>query len=141
MSSLLGVLILVVSGQVAYHLLMRGVAGTVSPFLLVAVAYATGFVIVATIYIIGREGIQQTRLDWYVVSRGAAIGLAVACVEVGYVVAYRRGLPINTGALSVLAITTLVLVPIGSIAFDETLTAKNLLGAMLALVGVWLVRS
>lgn len=133
--------VVVVCGQVTYHILFRGLAQTVSPFLPVAVAYFTGLVVVTTLYFVTREGVPEVGLSWYVVTRGFALGLAVTCVEVGYVFAYRHGLPVNVGALSILAVTTLALIPIGSVGFGETLTIRNLVGGALALAGVWLVRT
>lgn len=137
--SLAAAIAIVVSGQVLYHAVARGVGTDRSAFNVVAVAYMVSLLMVLAI---GAAGGQITRpLDGGTIWRGACLGVAVACVELGYVYAYRRGLPVTTGAISVLTMTTIVLIPIGLLGFGETVTLRNAIGVVLAVVGIWLIRA
>lgn len=134
-------LTVVVSGQILYHTAARGADSGSSPFALATTAYVVALGVVVTIgtafgHLRLRESVEPA-----VVWRGALLGIAVALVELGYIYAYRRGLPITTGAVGALAITTVALVPIGLIAYRESLSARSSLGVLITLVGIWLIRS
>lgn len=131
----------VVLGQVLYHSVARGTKESTSPFILVAIAYAVGLcVVVATGVMSGQFAVHQLVARDSLI-RGLSLGIAVTLVELGYIIAYKRGLSIATGALSILAITTVALAPIGVLLFSERLSARLVLGAALAVVGVWLMQS
>ena len=73
-----------------------------------------------------------------VFERGGVLGVAVAMVELGYLYAYRRGLPITVGPVSMLA--TVALIPIGIIMSDEHVSWRTFDGVRLS-VGRSLVSS
>lgn len=101
-----------------------------------AIAYLTGFVIVVSAAVLaGRSG--RADLTLAVVVRGVLLEVAVSLVEVGYVLAYQRGLPVGTGPVMVLAITTIALIPIGLFVFNDY---RTLAGVLLALSGMWVMR-
>lgn len=132
-------MVIVVVGQVAYHATMRGADPNGSVFELVAIAYV---VALCTTVILG---LALGQLSWpeahsATLGRGLALGLAVSAVEIGYVYAYRRGLPVSTGALGVLGLTTLALIPIGVVIFREHISLRMLLGAVIAMFGLWLTK-
>ncbi len=140
MTSLGFAIAVVVGGQVLYHAVARGADPARSAFALVTVAYVVSLVAVVSTGIISQE---MPRADFTAPTlfRGAALGLAVALVELGYVYSYRRGLSVATGALSVLTLTTIALLPIGLFVFKESLSPRVLIGAGVAVFGVWLMRT
>lgn len=140
-TSLALALLVTVTGQVLYHVVARGSGATKFPFELVAIAYFMSFCVVVAIGISLNQISTENIPTWDDFVRGCGLGIAVACVEVGYIYAYRSGLPISTGALGVLAVTTLVLAPIGVIFFSEALTARMILGGIMTIIGVWLMRA
>lgn len=131
----------VVVGQVLYHSVARGTKVTTSPFALIAVAYAFGLCVVVAAGLAFRQFQPSQLVVRDTLVRGLLMGVAVAFVELGYIVAYKRGLAIGTGALSILAITSVALAPIGVVFFSERLSLRLVLGAVLAVGGVWIMRS
>lgn len=129
-----------VAGQVLYHTVAKAVGGTRSPFELIAAAYIFAFICVVLI------GYHLCQFDFAAAVSPAnlfpaiAIGAAVSCVEIGYVMAYKYGLELNTGALTAVAITAIILIPIGIWFFDEMLTPKLIAGVIITLFGLWLIR-
>lgn len=139
--SLAGAITVVVLGQVLYHSIARGSGTSRSAFELVAIAYAVGLVLVVTVGALTDHLEFQSMFSVANTLRGLGLGVAVSMVEVGYVYSYKRGLPITTGAISVLAITSVALAPIGIVLFHEHLNPRVAVGALLAIAGIWLMRS
>jgi drug/metabolite transporter (DMT)-like permease len=138
--ALLLALAAIVTGQVAYHLAARGSTRLASPVLLVAVAYVVSLTVVLVLASVTHQ-LRFSSATRPLLVRGAILGAAVAAVELGYVYAYRHGLPLGTGALGVLTLTTVVLAPLGVVLLHEHLSWRVLLGVVLAVSGVWLMRS
>lgn len=128
-----------VVGQVLYHSVARGLEPGRSAFVIVGVAYAVALVSVTAVGA-GLGQLPRADLTVRTVVSGVALGIAVAMVEVGYVYAYRRGLAVSTGALSVLALTTVALVPIALVVYHESLSPRIVAGAGIALLGLWMMR-
>jgi hypothetical protein len=108
---------------------------------LIAAAYGFGLIAVLTVGILTKQVSIDGMLSFRNLVPAFGLGIAVALVEVGYIFAYRSGLPISTGALSVLAVTTLALVPISLLLFSEQITFKVIVGTAIAALGVWLMRA
>ena len=140
MNSLAFAIGVVVGGQILYHAVARGADPTKSAFALITIAYGVSLVAVVCAGIISRE-MPLADFAAPTIVRGVALGVAVSLVELGYVFSYRRGLSVATGALSVLTLTTIALVPIGLFIFKESLSPKTATGAAIAVFGVWLMRT
>jgi hypothetical protein len=137
--SLLVAITVVVAGQVAYHVAARGAPPNASPYVIVAIAYAVALIVTVIAGLVAHEfsaELPRTAL----LLRGVLLGCAVPLVEIGYIYSYRRGLPISTGPLTVLAISTIFLLPIGIVHFRDHLSWLNVLGTVIAVVGIWLMR-
>jgi hypothetical protein len=68
-----------------------------------------------------------------------ALGAAIACCEIGVLLSFRAGWPVGTTGVSMSAVMTLILFPIGVIAFGEALTVQRALGAAMLLGGLYLI--
>jgi drug/metabolite transporter (DMT)-like permease len=130
-----------VFGQVLYHTVARGADRTRSAFELIAVTYMVSLTLVLIIGFGTQQVAFSTALSRDNVGRAMGLGIGVSLVELGYIYAYRRGLPIATGALSVLTISTVALGCVGLAIFRESISPRVIVGALLALLGVWLMRS
>jgi hypothetical protein len=133
--------VITVCGQVLYHTIARAIGASRQPFELIAAAYGFGLIAVLTVGILTKQVSIDGMLSFRNLVPAFGLGIAVALVEVGYIFAYRSGLPISTGALSVLAVTTLALVPISLLLFSEQITFKVIVGTAIAALGVWLMRA
>jgi hypothetical protein len=134
-------LVVAVAGQVLYHTVARTIGSTRSPFELVGAAYLFAFVAVLAIGMCTRQIDFSSTVSTRNLIPALGIGVAVSCVEIGFIFAYRYGLTVNTGALSVVAMTTIALVPIGLLVFGEAITPKLLAGVLVTATGIWLMRS
>jgi uncharacterized membrane protein YdcZ (DUF606 family) len=67
------------------------------------------------------------------------MGLGAAIIEVGFLLAYRAGWNISTAAVVCSTAVTLMLIPIGVVAFKEHLSVRNVVGLLLCMIGLVLV--
>ena len=68
-----------------------------------------------------------------------AMGVAIACCEIGVLLAYRAGWPVGSTGVSISAAMTLVLLPVGVIVFGEALTLPRISGIVMTLGGLYLL--
>ncbi len=68
-----------------------------------------------------------------------ALGAAIACCEIGVLLSFRAGWPVGTTGVSMSAVMTLILFPIGVLAFGEALTLQRAVGAAMLLGGLYLL--
>ena len=68
-----------------------------------------------------------------------ALGVAIAACEIGVLLAYRAGWPVGTTGVSTSAVMTLILLPIGVLAFGEALTLARAAGIAMTVGGLTLL--
>ena len=68
-----------------------------------------------------------------------AIGVAIACCEIGVLLAYRAGWPVGSTGVSISAAMTLILLPVGVLVFSEALTPARVIGIAMTIGGLYLV--
>ncbi len=133
-------LVLTVGGNVLYQLSQKSIPKTAHPLYSMMLAYVVGILACgAAAFFVPAEG---TFLDTVKTMRWpiVALGIGIAAVEVGYLVAYRIGWKISVAPVMTSALVTAILVPIGLAAFKERLSPLNLVGIALCLAGLALVR-
>jgi uncharacterized membrane protein len=74
-------------------------------------------------------------LNWSV----AGIGLGAALIEVGFLLSYRAGWPLNLTSVIVNVTAAVILLPISFALFGERLSTPKVLGAALCLAGLVLI--
>ena len=129
---------LTIAGNIAYHLLNKSVAPNAHPFASLVATYGVGLAVslaVLTIEVKGGvvEGLRH--LNW----ASYALGVVVVLLELGFLLAYRAGWNISAAALYSNVAVGLLLLPIGLLAFRESLTAANAAGIVLAVVSLVLM--
>jgi hypothetical protein len=67
------------------------------------------------------------------------MGVGAVVIEVGFLLAYRAGWNISTAAVACSTAVTLMLVPIGLVAYKEHLSLRNIVGLLFCLLGLILV--
>ena len=134
-----GSIVLVVAGNVLYHLGQRAVPRGVHPLAAVLAMYivaAAGTLALWPLFGRGASlGRDLAASNWAV----AACGLAIVGIELGFLVAYRAGWRISVASVTANIIVALSLLAVGALAFREPLTVQRVAGAGLALVGLWLL--
>lgn len=134
-------LVAVVLGQVAYHLMIRTTPKNYSAVFMILVAYVAGACLLSIVFLLERRlpGAQSGIVSWDLLVRAAGVGASICLIEVGYVYAYRRGLPLSFGALVVFATTTAVLVPLSIFAFHQALSIRAFIGVSVIVVGLMIL--
>ena len=131
--------VVIVASNVVYHVSQKSIPAGVHPLLSVAVTYAAALLVTLALWPISPGGTPKLseigKLNW------ATLGVAVSAVgiEIGFLLAYRAGWNINVGSLIVSVAVALLLIPTGALLFKEHLSAANVTGIVLCLVGLVLV--
>ena len=130
---------LTIVANVGYHLCQKAIRPDVSPAASLVVTYAVALLLSLLLWpwLGGGEAmtVSMRRLG----PATYALGAAVVLIEVGFLLAYRAGWTLGVAALYCSAAVALVLVPIGILAFGETLDLRKGVGLLLALAGLLLL--
>jgi uncharacterized membrane protein len=128
-----------VAGMLFYHLAQKSMPKGINPFFATIIAYLTGIVVcsVCAFTFAGNKSFVSSikESNWAVYVMGAA----AACIEVGFLLAYRNGWRISVAAVATNVAVTVMLVPIGIIVFKDHLSARNILGLVFCVLGLVLV--
>lgn len=134
-----GAIVLTILSNVLYHVFQKLIPGNVNPLLSLAVTYliaATATLLLLPLFPLQSAlGAEVRKLNWASVGLGAVI----VGLELGFLLAYRSGWNISIASLVANTTVALLLVPVGLILFKEELSAVNIVGIVLALVGLVLV--
>ncbi|HLL16411.1 MAG TPA: EamA family transporter [Pyrinomonadaceae bacterium] len=132
-------LALAVGGNLLYHLSQKSIPKAANPVFIITIAYLVG-ILACVIYSFAYPN-EKSFLDTLRESNWAVygMGLGAAVIEVGFLLAYRAGWNISTAAVVCSTAVTLMLIPIGVIAFREHLSVRSIVGLLLCMVGLVLV--
>ena len=128
-----------VAGMLFYHLAQKSIPKELNPFYATIIAYAVGIVLLA---ICGVTFPDKKNFAGAVRDSNWAVfvlGAAAACIEVGFLLAYRAGWRISTAAVATNVAVTAMLIPIGIIVFKDHLSLRNILGLIFCVLGLALV--
>ena len=136
---LLLALLVAVSGQVLYQLMVKNVSHSAHPVLSLLGFYAGAAVLSLPLFWLfpleGGLAAGLARLNWPVLGVSACIVL----VELGFLLAYRHGGALQSLYITSASVTATALLAIGALAYGESVTASKLAGLALALAGIWLL--
>lgn len=134
-----GSIALVVAGNVAYHLGLKGVPRDAHPLAPLLVLFTTAALTVLVAWPLVARGVSLSgelgKLDW----TPFAVGAAIVAIELGFLLAYRAGWKISTAPVTANIVVAIALVAIGLLMFRESLTPSRLAGIALCLAGLWLL--
>jgi uncharacterized membrane protein len=132
-------LVFAVAGMLFYHIAQKSIPRGINPFFATIIAYLTGIVVcaVCAFTFAGNKSFASSikESNWAVYVMGAA----AACIEVGFLLAYRNGWRLSVAAVATNVAVTVMLVPIGIIVFKDHLSARNLLGLVFCVFGLVLL--
>jgi hypothetical protein len=132
-------IVLMILGTTTYHVAQKSVPNQVNPLFSLAMNYLTalaGTLVLIPLYPARTAGTWSIKgVNW----ASAAVGVSIVGVELAVLLAYRTGWRISI--LSVIGNTAsaLLLVGVGLAGFHEHLSARNVAGVVLCLVGLALV--
>ena len=124
---------------VGYHLVLKLTPAGVNPLLSLMVTYALVTLVFGVILLVAPGGFEWRhelrQLNWTAI----ALAFAIIGLDLGFLYLYRGGFEVSLGALVTQSAAALLLLVIGVAVFRERLTAANVVGLGLCLVGLWLV--
>lgn len=132
-------LCLAVGGMLFYHLGQKSIPRGINPFYAMIIAYTAGIIVLAVcaLTLPGEKSFSNSlRISNWAVF---VVGVAAACIEVGFLLAYRSGWRISIAAVATNVAVTLLLVPIGIAVFKDHLSLRNVIGLVFCVVGLILV--
>lgn len=123
-------------GAIVYHLSMKNVPATANVFFTLFVAYLAAACMSSVGIFLFEEGDKS-----FSSLSPACIGIAfgIVGIEVGFLLAYRSGWFIGNAALIANVLCTLILLPVGIWLYAEKLTFPKFIGAILCLIGLFLM--
>ncbi len=131
--------VLTIGGNILYHVSQKSVPRAADPLVTMMMAYAVAIAACAAGLILfptGKPFLASVReVNWAVL----LIGVGIASVEVGYLLGYRAGWRVSSAPVMSNVAAALLLVLVGVVAFGERLSARNVTGIMLCVVGLVLV--
>ena len=123
---------------VLYNLFQKITPAGVNPALALAVTYGVAFCTALALFVFFPSGGLSTafqKLNWV----SFALGLAIAGLEVGTLLAYRAGWELSLLGITVNVVGSLVLVTLGVVFFKEKLTITNLIGILVCIAGLVMI--
>lgn len=130
-------LLLIILSNTLYNITAKATPGAANPLLSLFFTYITAaFVTVIALLITGLPKPTQAAigdLNW----TSFALGLAIVGLELGYLFAYRRGMPISIGSLIANMGLAIVLAVIGILFYKEHLGVNQTIGIALCLAGLF----
>src|SRR6185295_6981523 len=131
--------VLTVAGVVLYQIASKTVPRSVHPLVAIVGAYVVAIgvcVLAAWRWPAGASVSDSVRqFNWSV----AGVGVGAALIEIGFLLSYRSGWPLNLSAAVVNVAAAVILIPIGFWLFEEHLSIGKVLGMALCLAGLVLI--
>lgn len=132
--------ILVVLGMMIYQISQKTTDQNANPFVVVIMAYVIGIVAcIGGYFLLPRQDSASLPMLRTAIWSALGIGLGAAAIEIGFMLAYRAGWNVNILPLSVTVCGAVLLVPIGILAFRESLSIEKVLGMLLCIGGLALI--
>lgn len=130
---------LVILSNCFYNVVTKKTPSDANVFLSLGVTYSVAAIFTFAVYFIGNWSSKLPdeikKLNW----TSLALGIVIVGIELGYVLAYRVGWDVSKAPLVANTCLAIALVIIGIIAFKETITAKQIVGMLICIVGLVVV--
>ncbi len=131
--------VLVIAGNVVYHLGQRAIPTTANPVVATFAAYIVAMVATAaTIPFLARDVVFATAwrdLNWSTV----LVGVGAVIIELAFLLAYRAGWQLSNVSITANAGVAIALLAIGALVYREPFTLTRMAGVVCCLGGLWLV--
>ena len=131
--------LLAAGGLASLHLLLKIVPAGANSGATLVVAYLVASLACLAAYPILTPSTSLVTAFATVPWHALAMGVAIACCEIGVLLAYRAGWNLGLLPLSVTVCSTILLAAIGLIAFRETLSMEKVIGVLLCMGGLILI--
>lgn len=130
--------LIIVGANTCYHIIAKSTPDGVNAFASLAITYGLGAVLsVVMYYLTGERGFigELGKTNW----TAWALGIAVVGLEFGNICLYRAGWKISVGSLISNVTVACVLLVVGVLLYQETITLRHALGILACLIGIYLI--
>ena len=132
-------ILLMIASTTMYHIAQKSVPNQVNPLFSLAINYLTalaGTLLLIPLFPARAAGPWSVKgINW----ASAAVGVSIVGIELSVLLAYRTGWRLSLLATLGNTASALLLVGVGLLLFREHLSARNLIGVSLCLVGLALI--
>jgi uncharacterized membrane protein len=130
---------LVIVSNVFYHVFQKSIPNGANPILSLIITYLTAAVVSLMILPFCLKdtslAAEIKKINWATL----ALGASIIGLELGFLLAYRAGWNISLGSLIANTLVSLLLIPIGILAYKEALSTLNAMGILLCIGGLILI--
>lgn len=130
---------LVVVANTFYNLCAKQTPAAIAPFAALTVTYLTAAVCSVGMFFLTGGGKSLAgelhKINW----SSFVLGVAIVGLEFGFICVYRAGWKVSVAPMVATVALTCVLLLVGFLLFRETLTARQLLGMAVCIVGMLLI--
>lgn len=128
-------LALVVLSNVVYQVCTKSVPD-INPLASLTVTYFIGALISLILFFALYKDVnlikEYAKINW----ASIVLGISIVGLEVGFIYAYRAGWNISTASIVQSVVLTIALIFVGIFAYKEKITATNILGIVICLIGL-----
>ena len=139
MWSYLWPIFMVVLANIAYNIITKSTPAQANAFLTLTVTYLTGALISFILFFVcgKRQGIltELSKINW----TAFALGFSIVALEAGYISVYRAGWKISAASLAANIMLACVLVFIGYLFYQESISLRQLIGIGVCIAGFVLI--
>lgn len=132
-------LIIVISCNLGYHLLSKGLPDNVNPFIGLSATYGVAFLGSLLLFAVTKDTIysnQKVIINMY----NLLLGIIIIGVEGGYMLMYRAGWEVSKASLTANIVLAILLLFIGTVVFYESVDVKKAVGIILFIFGILLIK-
>lgn len=126
----------IVFSNVLYHICSKSLSGGANPYFSLLVTYIIAASICLLIYLYTGNFNNLTfdirSIKW----NSIMLGIAIVCLELGFIMMYKVGWNISIGSLVANICLAVALVIIGALFYREILTVNNIIGIILCIAGL-----
>ena len=131
-------LLLIILSNGLYNLCTKSIPQNADPFGTLIITYLAGAVITFGLFWL-HSGSTNFGADINIAS--VLLGFAIVGLEAGYVYLYRAGWRISVGSLTANICLAVVLVAVGWAVYHENISLRQVIGAGVCLLGLYLMNS
>lgn len=130
---------LVVLSNVFYQICAKSVPEGMNPLASLTITYLVGAVASMILYFLLYKDTDILReykqLNW----APFVLGLVIVGLEVGFIYAYKAGWPVSTAQIVQAAVLAVILIFVGYLLYQETITWNKIVGILVCLAGLGLI--
>ena len=131
--------IIIVASNCFYNICTKSTPEGINAFCALVVTYLTAAVITAALFIWevkpANALLELSKINW----SSFVLAIAIVGLEIGYILLYRAGWKISSGALVANICLAFILIVIGALLYKEQITLRQVLGIGFCVAGLVLV--